>query len=242
MKRALILLALLSASLSTAFLLPDFRLTESAIRLDVPERLAGWSTVTQEASKKERDILAKDTRFSKAICQRPRWSSTALLGGGPIDRADLSIVLSGHDLANSIHRPERCMPAQGHKIYHSEKSTIETAGGRQIPARRLISTQELQIGESKDDIIQLDALTYYFFVGHDQLTEDHTRRTLLDIKDRLLKGQAQRWAYVSLTMWFDGDTTPDGSGLSELATADEALRELLGKLADENIDWARIDG
>jgi hypothetical protein len=30
--------------------------------------------------------------------------------------------------------------------------------------------------------------------------------------------------------------------LSELAPADEALRGLLGKLADENIDWTRIEG
>lgn len=242
MKRALLLLALLSASLSTAFLLPDFRLTESAIRLDIPERMVGWTAVVQEASKKERDILAKDTRFSKAVCQRPRWSSTALLGGGPIDRADLSIVLSGHDLANSIHRPERCMPAQGHEIYVSEKRMIETNGGNQIPTRRLISTQELHLGSTKKEVVRLDALTYYFFVGHDQITEDHTRRTLLDIKDRLFKGQAQRWAYVSLTMWFDGETTPDGSGLNDIDTADTALRELIGKLADENIDWDRIKG
>lgn len=246
MKRALILLVILSATLSSAFLLPDFRLVESAIRMEIPSPLAGWSTETYTASQRERDTLAKDTRFAKAVCLRPRWSSAALYGGGPTDRADLSIVLSGHDLANSIHRPERCMPAQGHRIYDSQRTTIQLPGAREIPVRRLLSAQQITLGEGGEKTAQLDSLTYYFFVGHQSITEDHTRRTLIDIRDRLFKGEAQRWAYVSVTVWFDGDHTPDElageSGLPGLEVAEESLRQLLAELAAKNIDWETLDG
>lgn len=244
MKRAVLLLVVLASTLSSAFLLPDFRLVESAIRMEVPSPLAGWSTESYVASQRERDTLPKDTRFSKAICLRPRWSSAALLGGGTKDRADLSIVLSGQDLANSIHRPERCMPAQGHQIYDSKSTTIEVPGAREVPVRRLLSTQEIVLGESGEQTAKLDSLTCYFFVGHHSITEDHTRRTLIDIRDRMFKGEAQRWAYVSVSVWFDGDHTPDElareAGLQKLDAAEESVRHLLAELAAKNIDWEMI--
>jgi hypothetical protein len=244
MKRAVLLLLVLAATLSSAYLLPDFRLVESAIRMEIPTFLEGWSNEQHEPSKKERDILSPDTRFSKAICLRPRWSSAALFGGGTKDRADLSIVLSGHDLANSIHRPERCMPAQGHKIYDTRSTTIEVPGARAIPVRRLLSTQEITLGKEEKTSAKLDSLTFYFFVGHESITEDHTARTLIDIRDRLFKGEAQRWAYVSVTMWFDGDHTPDElareAGLLNLGPTEESVRHLLAQLAAKNIDWDMV--
>jgi hypothetical protein len=245
MKRAVLLLVVLASTLSSAYLLPDFRLVESAIRMEVPSFLEGWSNETYVASERERATLAKDTRFSKAVCLRPRWSSAALLGAGAKDRADLSIVLSGHDLANSIHRPERCMPAQGHKIYDSKSTTVEVPGARAIPVRRLLSTQEITLGEKGETTASLDSLTCYFFVGHHSITDNHTRRTLIDISDRLFKGEAQRWAYVSVTMWFDGEHTPDElareAGLPGVDAAEESVRHLLAELAAKNIDWEMID-
>ena len=245
MKRAVLLLVVLASTLSSAYLLPDFRQVESAIRMEIPSFLKGWSNEPYAASENEIKSLAPDTRFSKAVCLRPRWSSAALYGAGPKDRADLSIVLSGHDLANSIHRPERCMEAQGHRIYDSKVTTFEVPGARAIPVRRLLSAQEVSFGEKGEKTAKLDSLTCYFFVGHENITEDHTRRTLIDIRDRLFKGEAQRWAYISVTMMFDGDHTPDElareAGLANLDSAEESVRHLLSELAAKNIDWDMID-
>ena len=76
-----------------------------------------------------------DTRFAKAICLSPREGEIDLATGAAIpDRVDLSIVLSGHDLNNSIHRPERCMPAQGHDIGSASNVSIGLPNGRKITA------------------------------------------------------------------------------------------------------------
>jgi hypothetical protein len=240
MKRGLILLGVLVAGLSAVFLLPAFKTTPSALSLDIPKEMGAWTCLKYEPTKLERDTLAKDTKFSKAGCIRPRSGRKSFFDTGPEDRADLSIVMSGIDLANSIHRPERCMPAQGHEIYSSAATMIGVPGGRQVPARRLLSVQEIPVDELGKNVVHRDAVTYYFFVGTEQITENHTKRTLIDIKDRLIKGEAQRWAYISVTMWFNGEQGERSPGLLEFADADRVARELLGELAAKNIAWEQV--
>jgi hypothetical protein len=240
MKRAVVLFFLIASLLSSAYLLPDFVQTESAISLKIPGTLAGWHCQEIPETKEERATLAPDTEFSKAGCVREKPGKRSFFQTDvPIQRADISIVLSGHDLANSIHRPERCMPAQGHQIHSSEKQSVEVAGHGVFPARRLLSTKErVEAGQK----ITYDFATYYFFVGHDRITEDHTRRTLFDISDRLFKGQAQRWAYVSVSTGYRGSQTTAAGDLPDLDEADTALRELMSDLVAGNVDWQQIAG
>ncbi|MCW1923557.1 EpsI family protein [Luteolibacter arcticus] len=240
MKRGLILLGVLVTGLSAVFLLPDFKTTNSALSLTIPKQMAAWTFTEGEPTKEERDTLAKDTTFAKARCERSRSGSTSYFDTGPKDHAQLSIVMSGIDLANSIHRPERCMPAQGHEIYGSATTLVDVRGSKQLPARRLLSVQEIPIDELGKNVIHREAVTYYFFVGSEQITENHTRRTLIDIKDRLMKGEAQRWAYISVTMWFNGDLGDKHPDLLDLAGADRVARELLGELAAKNIAWEQV--
>lgn len=239
MKRPLILLCLLTAGLSTAFLLPDFRQTPSAVRMEIQEKLGAWTAQKILETKRERETLAPDTRFSKAVCFKPRDGNSSFFYTGPQDVAHVSIVLSGFDLANSIHRPERCMPAQGHEIYQSEKLTVVVKDDRQVPVRRLLSIQTLK-DEEGNVVSRNNTVTYYFFVGHERITENHTRRTLFDIKDRLMNGEAQGWAYISVTMAFGNAKAGLSGELPDFETADLAVRDLLGELAAGNIAWEQI--
>ncbi len=242
-RRAYILAAILALTLSSMYFLPPFRLTESAMSMEIPKQLGAWKATSYPASEKERKTLAPDTQFSKASCERKRPGSWDFLTGrSETDQADISIVLSGYDLANSIHRPERCMPAQGHQIYHSEKSLLDVPGQKGIPVRQLLSAKKFPLKGSNEEIA-VNALTIYFFVGHGVITENHTKRTLIDIEDRLKKGQAQRWAYVSVTMFFkrDGDeAVPALAKLPSLKEANGMTRELLAELVNRNLDWNRI--
>jgi len=242
MKRALLPAVLLGLVMSAIFVLPDFEQVESALSLEIPEEMGLWRTKTYPPSPEELKLLAGDTRFAKALCIAPRIEEVSYITGEtPRDRIDLSVVLSGHDLANSIHRPERCMPAQGHRILRSEKARLELKDGRRIPAMRLISKQTLEVGppgESRP--VTFDALTYYFFVGAESITASHTDRTLIDIRDRVLGGQAQRWAYVSASTIFSDDPKSRFGGLPDLELADKKVRQLLVELADENVDWSRV--
>lgn len=241
MVRAFLPAVLLAAVMAAIYVMPPFQAVPSAMNMELDDFLGSWETRTYPPSELELKILAGDTKFTKALCYRRRFEEISLTGEVPTDVIDLSVVLSGHDLANSIHRPERCMVAQGHRGLEVTRSTIETDAGHVLPVTRIVSKQDLGHGPPEDrQFVTRDCMTYYFFVGNDQVTEDHTTRTLIDIKDRVLSGEAQRWAYVSATMTYldAGKRRPGGPPDFELA--EKKIRQLLAELADANIDWNQV--
>ncbi|MFT3989923.1 MAG: exosortase-associated EpsI family protein [Luteolibacter sp.] len=223
--------------LSGIYFLPQTGgVAQSAVKMELPRDEGSWVFKTIPPSEKELGALAKDTEFSKAICLSPRPGEVTPEGYSVPDRIDLSIVLSGYDLNNSIHRPERCMPAQGHTILSSADRRVKLANGREITVKRLLSTQTLQAGEGRETT--LDCITYYFFIGHDQTTQNHLDRTLIDMKDRLFFGMDQRWAYVSMSMWF-GKVPWIGETISP-EEVDGKLSAFLSRFAEAQIDWQQI--
>lgn len=238
MTRSLLLPVLLGAVMLTVLLLPEAgKIAESAVRMDLPETLGEWEFEKGQASQKEVDILDKETQFSKAICLAPIPYSYQLNGMRNRKRIDLSIVLSGTDINNSIHRPERCMPSQGHQIYDAKSDMLTTADGRTFPVRDLTSLQVVPLDPKGEKTARFNCVTLYFFIGQKEITENHLRRTFIDMRDRLLRGQDQRWAYVSASMWF---SETGGDGLPSRESAEKEIRQFLSDLADRNIDWTRI--
>ena len=230
---------LLGCLLSVVYFLPQVgQVAASAVKMELPESTGGWSFNMLAASKDELGMLAPDTEFSKAICLRPRSGEITADGRLVPDRVDLAVVLSGYDLNNSIHRPERCMPAQGHNITNSGNVMLQLANGRELAAKRLLSVQTIKTANKSVEEKKFNCVTYYFFVGHDQVTNDHLTRTLLDMKDRMLHGMDQRWAYVSASMWF-GKVPWIEQEITE-AEADAKLRKFVTGFAENQIDWDQI--
>jgi hypothetical protein len=130
------------------------------------------------------------------------------------------------------------MPAQGHNILSSGNIELSLANGRSFVVKRLRSVQTISTSADMNERTQLNCVTYYFFVGHDRITHDHLDRTLLDMKDRLVRGMDQRWAYASASMWF-GKVPWIDQEVTE-AEADEKLMEFVRKMAEEQIDWEKI--
>jgi hypothetical protein len=231
----LLLPVFIVAALSSIYFLPTAgEVAQSAVKMELPEEGGGWFFKQQVASEAERETLAKDTEFSKAICLKPRPGEFDEKGYAIPDRVDLSVVLSGSDINNSIHRPERCMPAQGHNIISSIDRRIDLDNGRTIEVKRLESVQRIPTTEERTEFLELNCLTYYFFIGHDRITNDHLGRTFVDMKDRLLKGMDQRWAYVSTSMWFGNKV-----GISE-ADADAKLTDFVTRFSKEQIAWDQV--
>lgn len=232
--------AVIGVLMSCVYLLPEGgEMAPSAISMQLPEEQGNWILRHRPPSREEIELLADDTEFAKAICLQPRPGEYQFESGLQVpDRVDLSVVLSGHDLNNSIHRPERCMPSQGHVIGSSSKVLIDLPNGRSLPARRLLSVQSVPINEEHTEYRSYQSLTYYFFVGHRTLTEDHLHRTLIDIKDRLLFGMDQRWAYVSVSMWYG--KVPWIEPEIPIEEADQKLQDFLRDLSMEQIDWDQI--
>lgn len=235
----MILPAFLAAGLGSIYLLPQAGdVAGAAIKMDLPAQEGAWRFDKIPPSQAELDGLAKDTEFSKAICLSPRPGEINPDGYSIPDRLDLSIVLSGYDLNNSIHRPERCMPAQGHTILASNDAEIKLANGRTLTAKRLLSTQKIPTSPDRKSSQDLQCVTYYFFVGHDRIAHDHLQRTFIDMKDRLVRGMDQRWAYASISMWF-GKVPWIEPEVTE-KEADEKVTKFLREFAEKQIDWNQV--
>lgn len=235
-----ILPLLTAGALGTVHFMPEpNQMSPSAVEMEIAGELGPWITRAIPVTELELAILSKDTEFSKAICLSPREGEFDIATGDAIpDRVDLSIVLSGHDLNNSIHRPERCMPSQGHVIGSSDHVEIKLPNGRKIDTRRLLSVQTLPTDETHTKHVSFDCVTYYFFVGNHTITHDHIERTLIDVKDRLLRGMDQRWAYVSASMWYGKVPWIEEEITRE--EAEEKLRKFLTDFALNQIDWSMI--
>lgn len=221
------------------FLPESATMIPSAVSMKLPISVDAWTLNSIPASTEEISTLAPDTEFSKAVCYQPRPGEYELASGLSIpDRIDLSIVLSGHDLNNSIHRPERCMPSQGHIINNTTDVVVELKNGRKLTVRRLLSVQSIPTNKERTEFKSLDCVTYYFFVGSKQITQDHLNRTLSDMKDRLFLGMDQRWAYVSMSTWY-GDL-PWVQKKIPLEEADSKLKAFLQEFGEVQIDWSKI--
>ena len=231
----------LASTLSVIYFLPKVgAIAQSAVKMELPDTSGTWSFQKQIASEAELKTLSADTQFSKAICLSARPGEVNIDGYPVPDRVDLSVVLSGADLNNSIHRPERCMPAQGHNITSSSDQMLTLPNGRQFAAKRLVSIQSQRVASNKEreEYVKFNCLTYYFFVGHDHVTDDHLDRTFVDMKDRLVRGIDQRWAYASVSMWY-GKVPWIEKEVTE-AEADAKLQKFLTDFAENQISWDQI--
>ena len=59
-------------------------------------------------------------------------------------------------------------------------------------------------------MVDIYNLNYYWFVGYSDITASHFRREYLDLKDRLLHGYNQRWAYVTVAATVTKKLAPFG--------------------------------
>jgi hypothetical protein len=63
-----------------------------------------------------------------------------------------------------------------------------------LKATRLANIRNVPLQDGK--LLNIRALNYYWFVGSTDVTPSHFQRTWIDIRDRILKGRNQQWAYV----------------------------------------------
>jgi EpsI family protein len=186
-KRLLSLQSALLLGFGAIFLLPHARTSSpSGIAMKLPVWIGSWLGEDAEVTAKEIGSLAKDTQFARKTYTSPEG-----------DQIFVSIVLSGDDMASSIHRPERCLPAQGWNLQTSQKVSMPLSDGKSLRTTLLKSVRP--IVDSAGNQRSITNLNYYWFIGYNHMTPSHLDRTLWDMRDRLLHGYDQRWAYVTVT-------------------------------------------
>lgn len=182
--RLTILLAFVTLGFSTVFLLPIGGEQSPGIRIELPDFVGNWKGTDAEISTAERVVLgeASGTRLARKTYRN--------LEGYEIM---VSIVLSGRDMSTSIHRPERCLQAQGWMLQEGDEFAMSLPQRGTFPLMHLRSTR---LQTTADRTVNRELQTFYWFVGEKDICAGHWARWAIDNRDRLLRGVSQRWAYI----------------------------------------------
>lgn len=128
----------------------------------------------------------------------------------------------------AIHRPERCLAAQGWTFKNPTLRTIDIHGVGRLEVTRVQNTKFVKGAD--DTPVQVQNICYYWFAGSKDLTPSHLERVWFDSRDRMFGGYVQRWAMIMVT----SDITADlhKFGRDEKAT-DQLLTEFVQKMVPQ---------
>ena len=223
-KRLGLLALVLVAGFSTVAFLPHSTETNPAgIKMELPLFVGDWVGEDALVTQREREVLSPDTRFA-------RKTYTNLQG----DQIYVSIVLSGDDMTNSIHRPERCLPAQGWSLQSSERRTVTMKDGKKLDITLLRDARMIDPGNGKPEAM-IHGLNYYWFIGYHNVTPSHLERTGLDLRDRILHGYNQRWAYLTVASVITKGWARNGRSPADTEKmTEDFIRQLVPELKKPN--------
>lgn len=227
--------------LGTVFILPKRgTFAPSSVHSEPPLILGEWTGIKTLPSKEETQILDKDTIFNKAVFSSLDLPDLFNAKGQRFDSTiNLSIVKSGTNVNNSIHRPERCLLGQGHQDIRSVGETITTPSGKTIAVKKITTWFPIAPANEGDPAFPIGFISYYYFVGHKNLSNDHWQRTFSDVMTRLKEGTDQQWSFVMLSMPYNLAKDPAESD-SNQQQADKKIRQLLAELTDRLVKWDEI--
>jgi EpsI family protein len=152
----------------------------------LPDSLGEWWGDDVEVSQHERDVLGHDTQFA-----RKQYTN------GRGDRILASVVLSGQDMMTAIHRPERCLRAQGWDFQEGQSRFLQIGERGKLPVMRLRNRKPERTVDGH--AVMVEYVMYYWFAGSNDVTESHLSRIWIDMRDRIRSGYAQRWAMMSVS-------------------------------------------
>lgn len=212
-KRLLLLFVVLATGLSLSFLLPSkLHTPEPGINMELPLFIDQWVGRDMAVSEAEQRILGADTTFARKLYTNAKG-----------DEIYVSIVLAGQDMNSSIHRPEMCLPAQGYVTIASAPHVINAESP--LTVQRLYNKRKLPLRNGGE--IDEHSLDYYWFVSSSETTNNHLMRNVIDARDRLLKGYAQPWAFISVIGRISEGLVPFGRNEKQ---TDEMMGEFITQL------------
>ncbi len=226
-KRAILLLGFVVVFVGIVVALPSSPgMKPSRLARNLPVKFFNWSGKPQEPGEQEKKILARDTEF-----ERMQYFDTVT----QLPPIEASIVFSGENLSQSIHRPEVCLRAQGWQFVSEAYFSWENVlpNGEILPVKEIVCRRPYQVadenGDPEDVILEngdrafIWRVFYYTFFGHEAVVAGHYQRTGEDIKDRLLKGYNQRWAYATFSAFITKKHEDQGlnQGMVEILDEDE---------------------
>lgn len=155
------------------------------MKISLPENAAGFTSSNVPISQVVLDYLPKDTSYAQRFYQSP---------DGPWAQAN--IILMGAD-RTSIHRPDYCLPGQGWQIVDRSEVKIPVAGSHpyELPVQRWTIHNKLALPDGRQQ--EVSGFYIFWFTAEDKVTGDYTGIQTSIVKNLVLHGVLERWAYVS---------------------------------------------
>ena len=232
------LAAVVGIGFTSVFLLPKTGAMHlSKMKSEMPAELDDWEGQSVPVSERELSVLAADTIFERRIYTKP-YDRTR-------PHVEASLVFSGKDMNSSIHRPEVCLRTQGWNFVHERYVDLPNIlpGGNHLTVREIVCKKTRRDPETGDpvtlpsgEILEDWQMLYYTFVGSTSTTASHYGRVLIDIKDRVVGGFDQQWAYATFSTVIPGkyaEQKVDIGGMDPLDVEDtgkyiaDFMRELM---------------
>jgi exosortase len=185
LKRSLWVLALFSLTLLICLSASPPKAGTSGVVMDLPDQVGPLEGRPQKISTAELTILPPDTTFARKTYGTPE--------GDPAERILCTIVQSGN-VPRSLHRPERCLPAQGYVIKGGGIVTIPLKSGHLLPAQLYFLEQYVALKDGRRITVKSDFL--YWYVGDGVASPSRWTIFLTTNWDLLFRHLNQRWSYV----------------------------------------------
>jgi len=157
-----------------------------AMNIDLPANVLDFTSTNVPESEVELGYFPKDTSYVQ------RWYTS------PDDLSGISatIVLMGAD-RTSIHRPEYCLVGQGFTC--DEKTVVDIPVEGPQPYALPVSKWKVSrlVEKPGGQTAKLSGVYVFWFVADNERTTGNVQFQCYLVRDLLLKGILQRWAYIS---------------------------------------------
>lgn len=117
-----------------------------------------------------------------------------------------SIVLTGRE-QKSIHRPQQCLPAQGHVI--EESRVVEVPVDGREPLKVMLLDLHRAGATLDGGRFERKSKYAYWFVGTGRETPYHLQRLYWMTIDRVFLNINHRWAYIAVSISCDAEAEHD---------------------------------
>jgi hypothetical protein len=156
------------------------------MKIEFPARVLDFTSTNVPESEVELGYFPKDTSFAECYYTSP----------DDLPGISATVILMGAD-RTSIHRPEYCLAGQGFACDEKTVVDIPVGGPKpyQLPVAKWKVSRLIQQPDGQN--VKLSGVYVFWFVADNEQTTGNVQFQCYLVRDLLLKGVLQRWAYIS---------------------------------------------
>ena len=169
----------------------------------LPDEVPGYEIEMGNMGEMERKWLPIDTTYLKKTYREAGLSDNL----ANYRALHATLIVAGSD-SRSLHRPQVCLTAQGWGIGKREVVSLQTKGGplqvMNFHLDRLLRNEDGSLRrDEKGQEIRQRAYYCYWWVGPKDSTPYDEQKVWLSVRNSIIAGRNERWAYPSAMVYVD---------------------------------------